>query len=71
MSEQEKLTERMLSGDKFTYAGLCDARRIRKGDGTAGDADRLIITILQKLSRAGKIIKERSGNSFLWQAVPQ
>lgn len=69
---QAEIEARMLSGEPFTYSGLC-AWRADKEQGAYktqfGDHDRLIDRTIQKLRRAGKIAYKREGNLTVWRPV--
>ena len=59
---EEKLVERMLSGQPFTYGGLCATW----GEAVNETRTRLIDRTIQKLRRAGKIAYRREGRSAVW-----
>ena len=57
----EKIDARMLSGEPFTYCGLCV---------TFGrDCSRLIDRTIQKLRKLGLITFRRDGRDVIWSAV--
>lgn len=64
-----KLEKRMLSGEPFSYGGLCLSAR--EGDfGDLGkDGSRKIDATIQKLRKKGKIAFKREGGATVWRAV--
>lgn len=59
----EKLEARMLSGEPFTYGGLCAEQ------GDTLDKDRTIDKAIQRLRRKGLIAFAREGRNVVWRPV--
>lgn len=59
----EKLEARMLSGEPFTYGGLCAER------GDKLDKGRMIDKAIQRLRRRGLIAFIREGRNVVWRPV--
>lgn len=60
----EKLEARMLSGEPFTYGGLCADEQ-----GDILDKDRTIDKAIQRLRRKGLIAFTREGRNVVWRPV--
>jgi hypothetical protein len=69
---QEEIETRMLSGEPFTYGGLCAWRATAErmpGDTRHYDHDRLIDRTIQKLRRKGLIAFTRERGLVVWRPV--
>lgn len=62
-SPAEVLEERMLSGEPFTYGGLC----VALGREFNEDRTRVIDKTIQRLRRRGLISFSREGRSVVWR----
>ena len=68
---RDDIEARMLSGQPFTYSGLCALRKqtFEIGSPVHGDHDRLIDRTIQKLRRKGLIAFKREKGLVVWTPV--
>lgn len=65
--DQQALETRMLSGEPFTYGGLCEAY----GVAVEENKSRLIDRTIQKLRRKGLIAYRRERGAVVWMPLPK